>query len=49
MPAFVLAEVGEAEAARDLIAVILESEPDLSPDEVKYMEEFIIRFGGQAP
>ncbi len=41
MPAFVLAEVGEKEAARDLMEAIMESEMDLDPDERDFMRDFI--------
>ena len=41
MPAFVLAEVGDAEAARDLMEVIMESDPNLAPGELDFMREFI--------
>ncbi|MBY0430055.1 MAG: hypothetical protein K2Q10_02570, partial [Rhodospirillales bacterium] len=43
MPAFVLAEVGEREAARDLMAVLLETSPNLSPEERNYMRDYIDR------
>jgi hypothetical protein len=43
MPAFVLAEVGEREAARDLMATILATDANLSPDEVAVIERFIAR------
>lgn len=41
MPAFVLAEVGEKEAARDLMEAILDSRPDLDPSEIQFMRDFI--------
>ena len=43
MPAFVLAEVGEREAARDLMATILATDTNLSPDEAAVIEQFIDR------
>jgi hypothetical protein len=43
MPAFVLAEVGEREAARDLMATILATDANLSPDEAALIERFIGR------
>lgn len=43
MPAFALAEVGEREAARDLLETILASDPDLGPREVALMREVIER------
>jgi hypothetical protein len=43
MPAFVLAEVGEREAARDLMATILATDPDIPPDEVALIQRFIDR------
>jgi hypothetical protein len=43
MPAFVLAEVGEREAARDLMATILATDLNLSPGEIALMERFIDR------
>jgi hypothetical protein len=43
MPAFVLAEVGEREAARDLMATILATDANLSPDEAALIERFIDR------
>jgi hypothetical protein len=43
MPAFVLAEVGEREAARDLMATILATDAELSPDEAALIERFIER------
>jgi hypothetical protein len=47
MPAFVLAEVGEHEAARDLMATILATEAHLAPDEAALIERFIDRQGEQ--
>jgi hypothetical protein len=41
MPAFVLAEVGEREAARDLMATILATDTNLSPDEAGLIERSI--------
>lgn len=41
MPAFVLAEVGDKEAARDLMEAILESDPNLAAGEIDFMREFI--------
>ncbi len=41
MPAFVLADVGEKEAARDLMEAILDSERDLDPDERDFMQDFL--------
>ncbi len=41
MPAFVLAEVGEKEAARDLMEAILDSQKDLDPSEIEFMRNFI--------
>ncbi len=41
MPAFVLAEVGDKEAARDLMEVIMESDPNLAPGEIDFMRDFI--------
>jgi hypothetical protein len=43
MPAFMLAEVGEREAARDLMATILATDANLSPDEAALIERFIDR------
>ncbi len=43
MPAFVLAEVGEREAARDLLQTILATDPDLSGDERAFMHRLIDR------
>jgi hypothetical protein len=43
MPAFLLAEVGEREAARDLMATILATDANLSPDEIALIERFIDR------
>jgi hypothetical protein len=43
MPAFVLAEVGEHEAARDLMATILATDTGLAPDEAALIERFIAR------
>ena len=43
MPAFALAEVGEREAARDLLATLLASEPDLPAGEVALMRDLIER------
>ena len=41
MPAFVLADVGEKEAARDLMEAILDSEKDLDAEERDFMLDFI--------
>ena len=41
MPAFVLADVGEKEAARDLMEAIIDSEKGLHPNEVEFMRDFI--------
>ncbi len=41
MPAFVLADVGEKEAARDLMKAIMDSQADLEPSEVEFMRDFI--------
>lgn len=41
MPAFVLAEVGDKEAAKDLMAVLLATSPGLSTEEKNYMQAFI--------
>ncbi len=41
MPAFVLAEVGDNEAARDLMVVILETDQNLTPEEIEFMRDFI--------
>ena len=41
MPAFLLADVGEKEAARDLMEAIMESQPNLEPAEMEFMREFI--------
>ena len=41
MPAFVLADVGEKEAARDLMEAILDSQRDLDPSEKQFMRDFI--------
>ena len=41
MPAFVLAEVGEREAARDLMEAIMDSQIDLEPSEIEFMRDFI--------
>ena len=41
MPAFVLAEVGEKEAARDLMEAILDSQTDLDAEEIDFMRNFI--------
>ena len=43
MPAFALAEVGEREAARDLLQTILATEPDLAAGEVALMRDLIDR------
>jgi hypothetical protein len=43
MPAFLLAEAGEREAARDLMATILATDANLSPDEIALIERFIDR------
>lgn len=43
MPAFVLAEVGDKEAARDIMEVILKTDPNLSAEEVNFMRGFIDR------
>lgn len=47
MPAFILAEMGETEAARLLLGAILESEPSLSPEEVRGMKGHIRRWSGR--
>jgi hypothetical protein len=44
MPAFILAEMGETEAARTLLGAILESEPGLSPEEVRGMRGHLRRW-----
>ena len=49
MPAFVLAEVGEREAARDLMATILATDANLSPDEAALIERFIERQEQRGP
>jgi hypothetical protein len=41
MPAFVLAEVGEREAARDLLETILATDPNLPDDERAFMRRLI--------
>ena len=41
MPAFVLADVGEKEAARDLMEAIMDSQIDLEPSEIEFMRDFI--------
>ena len=41
MPAFVLADVGEKEAARDLMEAIMDSEKNLDPAERDFMRNFI--------
>ena len=41
MPAFVLAEVGEREAARELMEAIMDSQIDLEPSEIEFMRNFI--------
>lgn len=41
MPAFVLADVGEREAARDLMEAIMDSQIDLEPSEIEFMRDFI--------
>ena len=41
MPAFVLSEVGEREAARDLLATILATDPNLPDDERVFMRRLI--------
>jgi len=41
MPAFVLAEVGDKEAARDLMEAIIESNPNLALGEIDFMRDFI--------
>ena len=41
MPAFVLAEVGDKEAARDLMEAIMDSQEDLDPSEIDFMRNFI--------
>jgi hypothetical protein len=43
MPAFVLAEVGEREAARDLLQTILATDPNLAADERLFMRRLIDR------
>ncbi|MEZ5834928.1 MAG: hypothetical protein R3D03_04265 [Geminicoccaceae bacterium] len=49
MPAFVLADLGEAEAAADMMGAILASRPDLPEDERRLMIEFIERQAGKVP
>lgn len=41
MPAFVLADVGEKEAARNLMEAIIDSQTDLEPSEIEFMRDFI--------
>ena len=41
MPAFVLAEAGEREAARDLMEVIMESDSNRAPGDIDFMRDFI--------
>ncbi len=41
MPAFVLAAVGEKEAARDLMEAIMDSQIELEPSEIEFMRNFI--------
>ncbi len=41
MPAFVLAEVGEKEAARNLMEAIMDSQTDLEPSEIEFMRDYI--------
>ena len=41
MPAFVLADVGKMEAARDLMEAIMDSQPNLEPAELQFMRDFI--------
>ena len=41
MRAFILAEAGEKETARDILRVILATDPSLSPQERYFMERFI--------
>lgn len=41
LPAFVLAEVGEEEAAGDLLRTILATDPTLSDDDVRFMERYL--------
>lgn len=41
MPAFVLAAAGDTEAARDLMAVLLATTKDLSPQERTYLQAYI--------
>ncbi len=43
MPALVLAEIGETEAARDLFEALLESDPNIPPEEMDFMKDFIDR------
>jgi hypothetical protein len=43
MPAFVLADVGEREAARDLLETILATDRNLSDGEIVFMRHFIDR------
>jgi len=41
MRAFILADVGEREAARDVMQVILETDPNLSPEERNFIDHFL--------
>ncbi len=41
MPAFVLIDIGEKEAARDLMEAIMDSQKDLDPAERNFMRNFI--------
>ena len=43
MPAFVLAEIGEKEAARDLFEALLESDSSIPPEEMEFMQGYIDR------
>lgn len=45
LPAFVLAEVGEDEAARDLLRTILATDATLAADDVAFMESYIAGHG----
>ena len=41
MPAFVLADLGENEAARAIIEAILLTDPNLAPAEINFMQDFL--------
>ena len=41
LPAFVMAEVGADEAARDIMAAILASDADIAPGEARLMRDFL--------